>query len=63
MKGIPGQTAASLFVLIMLTAVSLPAASQLLSAKEIVTKADEKFKAEWDKMYEAYHGRWVMTMP
>ena len=46
MKGIPGQTAASLFVLIMLTAVSLPAASQLLSAKEIVTKADEKFNGE-----------------
>lgn len=46
MKGIPGQSAASLFVLIMLTAVSLPAASQLLSAKEIVTKADEKFNGE-----------------
>ena len=46
MKGIPGQTAASLFVPIMLTAVSLPAASQLLSAKEIVTKADEKFNGE-----------------
>ncbi len=46
MKGIFRLTAASALVLLMFPAVSLPVASQQLTAKEIVKKADEKFKGE-----------------
>ncbi len=46
MKGLFRLTASSAFVLLMLPAASLPAASQQLTAKEIVKKADEKFNGE-----------------
>ncbi len=46
MKGIFRLTAASALVLLMFPTVSLPVASQQLTAKEIVKKADEKFKGE-----------------
>jgi outer membrane lipoprotein-sorting protein len=46
MKGLFRLTSASAFVLLMLPGVSLPAASQQLTAKEIVKKADEKFNGE-----------------
>ena len=46
MKGIFRLTAASALVLLMFPAISLPVASQQLTAKEIVKKADEKFKGE-----------------
>lgn len=46
MKGLFRLTAASSLVLLILPAVSLPAGAQQLTAKEIVTRADEKFNGE-----------------